>query len=140
MRNAVVETLEGDGTLTGLLTAGIYTGVEISRQETPDAFDEFRELLPCALVALDTTAPFGPHVDSANVFVRIHLYQQHGVDVIEQARRRVYALLHRVKLEPAAGEEAGCWNVFHVGDVLDVEDPGLEASMAVSRFQAVVRR
>lgn len=140
MRNAVVDVLEGDATLTALLTGGIFTGVEISRQETPDAFDAFREVKPCALVALDTTAPFGPHYDSANVFVRIHLYQAAGVDVIEQARRRIYALLHRVKLEPAAGDESGCWSVFHVGDVLDVEDPGLEASMAVSRYQAVVRR
>ena len=49
--SAIVAALQADETLAGLLPGGIYDRLsvaDVSRQATPDAFDEYQELLPCA--------------------------------------------------------------------------------------------
>lgn len=138
--SAIVAALQDDATLDGMLTGGIYDGLlvsDVSRQATPNAYDEFGELLPCALVKLESTSPAGPLHDSARTFVTVWLYAQHDLEVIEPARERVYRVLHRQKVGAAAD---GVFEVRHANDVLGAEVQGLDHPMILSRFAATVWR
>ena len=138
MIEAITTLLQGDSQLTAILTGGVYHAAEVSRQATPDAYDEWRELKPCALVRQETLTPWGPYEHSGRLFVTIWFYQRAGYDAIEAARKRVYDLLHRKRIAPESGE--GCWDVVHVNDLLDQEDPGLGVPMAMSRYVATIQR
>lgn len=135
---AIVTLLQSDATLTGILTGGVYRAKEVSRKETPNAFDSKKELLPCALVKGETATPWGPHDHSGRLYVALYFYQRSGTASIEAARARVYELLHRQKLTPEDG--TGCYEIVHTGDLLDMEDTALQAPMAVSRYQCTVQR
>jgi hypothetical protein len=137
---AMVAALQGDATLAGVLTGGIWDGLavgEISRQATPAAYDEFGELLPCALVMPESAAPAGPLPDGGRVFVMVWLYAQREYAALETARQRVYALLHRVKVGSAAD---GVFEVRHANDVLGAQVEALGTPMIASRFVATVWR
>lgn len=135
--SAMVAALQGDATLTGVLTGGIYDGLavgEVSRQATPAAYDAFGELLPCALVMPESATPAGPLPNGGREFVMVWLYAQHDYAAIETARQRVYALLHRVKV----GD--GVFEVRHANDVLGAQVQALGLPMIASRFVATVWR
>ncbi|MEW6650572.1 MAG: hypothetical protein AB1453_10335 [Chloroflexota bacterium] len=133
MRNQIRDLLAADAALAGLLSGGIHIATEINRQETPVAFDANSEVLPCALVRQETTTPAGVHPEAARVFVRIFFYQQRGMDKIDAAMARCFALLDRQRLD-------GCWEIQHADDLHDLHDPGLNCSLAMSRYLAVARR
>jgi len=138
--SAMVAALQGDATLAGVLTGGVYDGLavgEVSRQATPAAYDEFGELLPCALVMPESAGPVGPLPDSGREFVVVWLYDQHDYAVIETARQRVYALLHRVKVGTAAD---AVFDVRHANDVLGSQVQALGLPMIASRYAATVWR
>ena len=132
MREIIKERLETDPTMQGLLTGGVWATDEISRQETPEAFDVNGEILPCALVALSSEAAAGPYVEagalSARLHVALYFYQRRGYDVIDQAMARALVLLHREKLE------SGVWEVAWTDDVLDQKDDALGCSLGMSRY------
>lgn len=132
----IVEVLQADVALTGLLPGGIYQ-TEISRQTTPAAFDADSELRPCAHVRAESLVPTGPHAGSARVFVLMFFYQQDGYDAIGPARRRVFGLLHRQRFT-ADGE--AIYEVAHADDLLEAEDPALGVSMERSRYQVTIQR
>lgn len=144
MINEIHAVLAGDATLTGLLSGGVHKGTvvhEVSRQNTPGAFDANREILPCALVqqeSLVPTSPFEPYQDGARLYVLVHLYQRFGYEEIEAARKRAYALLHRTRFNSADGTK--CWRIEHSNDLLGMEDMGLNCAMEVSRYVAVIER
>lgn len=129
MRAAIKAVLEGDGTLAGLLTGGVWAGTEISRQLTAGAFDDDGEVLPCALVRLETGTPWGPYPSSGRLYVVVMFYERCGYEVIDAALERTYVLLHRSKVGGA-----GVWEVTHADDVRDVEDGALGCSMGYSRY------
>jgi hypothetical protein len=140
VRDAIYDLLSGDATLLATLTGGVYDAAqvgEISRQTTAAAFDANQELLPCALLKLGALTPVGPYVHSARLTVSIYLYELAGYTNVEVARERIYTLLHRQTVTPAAG---GCWEIVHTDDVLDVRDSALNCSLAISRFAATIRR
>jgi hypothetical protein len=137
MRDAIYGLLSGDATLMATLTGGLHTKTEISRQDTPAAFDANGEILPCALLKFETQTPWGPFAHGSRLYFSLLLYQRAGYEAIEAARQRVYALLHRQKVTPATG---GCWEIRHSSDVTDVEDGALGCSLAVGRFTATVLR
>ena len=135
----ILATLQGDATLASVLTGGLYDGTEvndISRQATPAAYDEYSELLPCAIVKPETQAPAGPHPDSSRLFVTVWFYQQSGSAAIDTARIRAYQLLHRATL---AGS-GGLWDVQHVNDLLGIEMQALGVPAIMSRYVATVNR
>lgn len=138
MIDAILTVLQGDWVLAAALPGGLHRAVEISRQATPGAFDGNGELRGCGLVKQETATPWGPHQDSGRLYVVVYFYQRSGYDSIEAARKRVYELLHRVKLRPVDG--SGCYEVRHVNDVIDVEDGALHVPMAMSRYMATVER
>ena len=137
MRAAVKAVLEGDVTLMAILTGGVHTKAEISRQGTPTAFDANEEIEPCALLKVESVTPVGPYRHSARMFLTLYWYERSGYDNIEAARARGYTLLHRTCVSPSTGS---CWEIVHGGDVLDQEDQALGCSMAVSRYVATIMR
>ena len=115
--SAILQALQNDAALMALLTGGLYDGLEvsdISRQATPDAYDEWGEMKPVGILKPESQAPRGPHPDSARLFVTLWLYQQAGSAAIDAARERAYHVLHRTIL-------AGTWEVRHANDILGVE-------------------
>ena len=136
MIDTITSVLTGDATLMSTLTGGIHRS-EISRQKTPGAYDAFQELLPSAVVKQETQSPFGPDDHTGRLFFVVWLYQQHGWDQIEAARKRIYELLQKVSL---ATSEGGIYRIDHAGDLLEMEDEALGVSMAQSRFVATVKR
>jgi len=128
LREDIQTTLAADATLAALLTGGIYAGTTISRQGTPEAFDANSELLPSALVSVETESPNGPYVTSSRLFLTVRFYQDGGYDVIDDARERVFALLNAQKVG------TNVWEILHTDDVLDQADPGLGCSLTVSRY------
>lgn len=137
MRDALYQRLTGDGTLMAVLTGGLHTQTEISRQNTPAAFDTNGEILPCGLLKFETQTPWGPFAHGSRLYFSLLLYQRAGYQAIETARQRLYALLHRQKVTPATGS---CWQIRHSSDVPDVEDAALGCSLAISRFVATILR
>lgn len=133
MIDTITALLQNDATLAAILTGGVHHVQEISRQTTPAAYDANRELKPCALVKAEAATPWGVHRDSSRLYVVIYFYDRHGYTNIEAARRRVYDLLHRVKV-------IGSYEVRHANDMLDQEDEPLGAAMAVSRFVVTMER
>jgi len=135
----ILAALQGDTTLAGILTGGLYDGTEIndiSRQATPAAYDQYSELLPCAIVKPETQAPAGPHPDGSRLFVTVWFYQQSGSAAIDAGRERAYQLLHRATL---AGS-GGLWDVRHANDLLGIEMQALDVPAIMSRYVATVNR
>lgn len=137
--SAIVSVLQGDETLAGILTGGVYDGLsvpDVSRQATPDAFDAYRELLPCALVKAESATPWGPLPDGGRLYVMVWLYAQHDFEAIDVARQRVYALLHRQRVSTTAG----IFDVRHADDVLGAEVAALGVPTIASRYVATIWR
>lgn len=128
LRDDVLAALQADAKLNMLIPGGIYAD-EITRQETPDAFDANQEIKPCASIRHETETPLGPYATSSRVFVIINFYADDDVS-LDGARERVFTLLHRQKVG------TNVWIVEHTDDVLDQVDNGLGCGMAVSRYAA----
>lgn len=141
MRTAIYNLLSADAALMATLTGGLHNAGEvgeISRQTTPEAFDANGEILPCGLLKLESTTPWGVYDDSARLYLTLMLYQRVGSDTIDVARRRIFTLLNKQVIRPV--DDGACWEVAHAGDTLDAEDQALGCSLAVSRFVATIRR
>lgn len=138
MREAIVSLLQGDATLTGHLPGGIFDAYEvdeISRQNTPGAFDGNSELQACAIVRVrGPVSVADTYTHGARQSVEIYLY-----NAPDEASERIYDLLHDTRLQPA-GATAGVWRIEHADDIAEQEDPALRASLDVSRYTAIIRR
>jgi hypothetical protein len=119
-----------------ILTGGLHTATQITRQDTAAAFDANDELLPCGLLRFGNEEPVGPYSHSAALDLDIYVYQRggSGYSSVEAARKRIYTLLHRQSVVPENG--GTCWQIRHTNDVLDTRDDVLDASLAVARFRA----
>lgn len=126
--------LIGNAPLMAALTGGVHAGVkEISRQETPEAFDENKELKPCALIKIGTEVPRGPFNRSGMVVVLIYFYQKNGNAVIESAMDQVYDLLHETKI----GSKT--WQILHSDtlhsyELAERKDQVIGGQMGLMRF------
>ncbi len=136
MRTAISDLLKHDNELTNILTGGLFDRQGISRDKTPTAWDDFKELKPCAVLTMNTRAR-RIEIGMADQFFKIYFYQQSGYDQIDLAMERTYDLLHGQRVITAKG-----WNyeILHANDFGDSEDPALLASMSFSRYQAVLLR
>lgn len=128
--------LSTDSSLLAVLTGGVHQASEISRQETPTAFDANNELLPCALLKMGTEVPVGPHIHSARTFFRIFLYAR-GAAPLETARRRLYAMLHRQRMGLSQDR---CLEIAHQDDVFDIRDDALACDLVICRFAATLMK
>jgi hypothetical protein len=158
MIQTIYDTLTADEQLMAMLSGGIHRAHQISRQRTPGAFNEYGELLPCALIKTESQTPWGPHHDSGRHYITLYLYQrnydtsqpdatglaQTGAEdindtYIEMAAKRVYSLLHRVKLIPV-DESIGCYDLRLAGELGGMMDQSLDAEMIQLRYQATIQR
>ena len=128
MKSAIAGAISSNPLLAGWLTGGVHVVREISRQATPVAFDADGEILPCALVKVETETPAGPDDYAGRQFITISLYERSGFGVIDLAVAQLYSLLHRAKV-------SGAWEVRHADDVRDQVDEALGCSMALCRYQ-----
>lgn len=131
LRDSILQMLQSDAALILTLTGGVHSGTEISRQNTPTAFDANLELKPCALLKMSTDGPIAPHNFGARTFFSVMFFQRDGWAQIEAAKERVFVLLHFQKV----GE--GVWEIHHTDDVLDTRDDALAAALIISRFEVI---
>jgi hypothetical protein len=134
VREIIRAFLEADAALLAMLPGGIFAEIEISRLNTPAAFDANKELQACANVKLETRSPVGPHPDCAQQFFAVTIYQLSGFTVIDQAVQRVYELLHGQKISSLIYE------VQLVDTIPEAFDYALNCSMALSRFVATYKQ
>lgn len=120
--------------LAELLPGGQYSAIgvgEISRQFTPDVFDNNQELQPCALVKMGTEVPFGPYPESARAIVQIFFYQRNATQDIDDAMAIVFPLLNYKKIG------AGTWRIEYENAAWNQPDDVLNANMHIMRFAAI---
>lgn len=127
--------LQANAPLVALLTGGIHNDVEeISRQNTPTAFDANQELKPCALIKLGTEIKSGPYERSVNSPVIIYFYQRAGYNEIEQAMEKAYDLLNDKQIG------SGVWQLIFDISVPQQRDVALDVPLGMHRFVAVRHR
>lgn len=127
--------LEGDGTVAGLLTGGIFAEREIKRTQTGSPpFDGNGEIEPCCNIKEETEIPVRPHHHSHRMFVAIYFYERAGYAAIQPAADKVYELLHRQKI---GNDGDRIFEVFHSTTLSDLEEEALDASMIISRYEVV---
>lgn len=135
----VQAVLDADATLAAVLTGGVYAQDsvgEISRQNTPGAFDGNAELLPCALVGEGTETPRGPYRhagsgDSVQTPIIIYFYEREGYVNTSTAMERVLTLLNRQRIG------SGTWRLEYESSIRNQADQTLEASLEMMRFVGV---
>ena len=128
-RSDLITFLESDPAFNGLMTGGIYSADEISRQITPDAFGSNKEIKPCCLVKIENQSPNGPYRHSSKGYLVLWFYQRSGYDQIDLALLRAYQLLHRSK------PLANLWSIQHAEDSGDHRDEALDSSLRYSRLE-----
>lgn len=128
----IKDALEADDDLMDLLTGGIFHEVEeISRQNTPGAFDANSELQPCALIKFNTETPLRSGYKSAvNDPVTIYFYQLQGYDVIEPAMDLAFTIINEQKIG------TGIWNIEFDIAVKQQRDTALDCALGSLRFVA----
>lgn len=134
-----VDTLTNDATLLALLPGGLYDGrtvQEVSRQNTPAAYDEWQEIRPCGLIKAESQTPWGPLHDGSRLYVAVWLYAQSSYTALDAARERIYALLHRKQLST----DAGIFDVRHANDMPGMEAPAMPATLTVCRYYVTAMR
>ena len=136
----VFTVLSEDEILFGLLTGGMYSGSgengvrEVSRQNTPTAFDANSKILPCMLVVSNTDLRSGPYARSIITTFSIYFYQLKGFDVIEQAMARCYDLLNEQRI----GTQI--WEIVFSNSVENQNDIALDCSLSTQRYVATRMR
>ena len=124
--------LQQDGTLVALLTGGIHNDVEeISRQNTPGAFDANKELKPCALVKYNTELPLrSGYLRAVQTPVTIYFYQRQGYNVIEQAMDLAFNKLNETQIG------TNVWSLEFDIAVNQQRDTALDCALGSLRFIA----
>lgn len=132
LASEIKTALTADTVLMALLTGGIFNDVEeISRQNTPDAFDSNKEIKPCALIKLPNEVPTGPYKTSVRTAFVIYFYQRSGYDVIGSAMVLAYADLNEKQIG------TNVWNIEFVSAVHQQRDQALDCPLGSLRFSAV---
>ena len=135
----VAAVLQANVALMAILTGGIYEQDEvgeISRQDTPSAFDNNKELKPCVLIAEGTELRRGGIDDddsgtSVQTPISIFFYERSGYSTIAAAMEASFALLNGKKIGSAT------WRVEYENSIKNQKDTALNASLGVQRFMVV---
>lgn len=132
LSDAIKTALENDAALMALLTGGVHIEVEeISRQNTPTAFDANKELLPCALVKEGTELPLrSGYLRAVNAPFTIYFYQRQGFGTIEAAMDLAYDDLNEQKVG------TNVWNIEFDIRVNQQRDTALDCALGSLRFVA----
>jgi hypothetical protein len=124
--------LESNDDLMDILTGGVHCDVEeLSRQNTPGAFDSNGEIQPSALVKLGVEIPTGPFVRAAQCPVIIYFYDRQGFANIDAAMGLVFDQLN----ETQTGDRV--WNLAFSNSVYNQRDVALDCALSTLRFVAI---
>ena len=127
--------LEDNDDLMTLLTGGIFNEVEeVSRQNTPEAFDANGEIQPCALIKLGVETKTGPHARSVRTPFRIYFYQRQGYDVIDPAMNLVFDDLNDKQIG------ARVWNIEYGSEINQQRDQALDCALESQVWNAIRNR
>ncbi len=132
---AVTGLISNTTELTGLLPGGIHQQEEISRQETPAAFDADLELQPCLLIKTAVYPLPRPHKRAARLIFSFYVYQRDGIGTINQVLDQLYALLH-----DNSDDICGAWQIRQGSEVRDQKEPALESSMGMATYEAIANQ
>ena len=131
MADDVLTALQADHALVGMLTGGIYIDLqEINRQYAPDAFDDNKEIKPCALIKFGNEIQMQGYINSVQTPFTIYVYQRFGYDVINAALEAIYEDLNWQKIG------AHTWNVEFDTSVTNERDDTLDCALGTIRFVA----
>jgi len=124
--------LLADAPLVALLTGGIFNDVEeISRVNTPGAFDANKEIKPCALIKHNTELPLrSGYLRAVNDPFTVYFYQRQGYNVIEQAMDLVFNDLNETNIG------TGVWSIEFDVAVKQQRDVALDCALGSLRFVA----
>lgn len=142
LRETIVAALAADATLSTLLPGGIIdSGTLPSDGLTVDNMpqDANGMLNPCAVVRLRGSNPigYGPH-DAERQFAEIYVYHPSDYRVIDRAKRRIKAVLHRAYFGSTDNE--GLAFLSWAGDIGESYDEGLFSKMDRPRFEINLTR
>lgn len=128
----VKSALEANAPLMAVLTGGIHNDVEeISRQNTPTAFDENLELEPCALIKYGTEIPLTSGMkNSVQTPLTIYFYERSGYANIESAMGMAFDLLNGNKIGTSV------WRIEFDVAVYQQRDTALDCALGSLRFVA----
>lgn len=132
--------LSADSVLSTLMTGGIYKGSgsagvrEITRQNTPSAFDSDKKIKPCMLIVSNTDVRTGPYPRSIFNTFSIYFYQWRGYDKIEPAMAKTFDLLNEQRIG------AKVWEIIFSNAVENQNDPALDCSLSTQCYIATRER
>ena len=128
----VKTTMTNNSPLMAILTGGVFNDVEeISRQNTPGAFDGNKELMPCALIKYGTEIPLTSGYDSAvQTPLTIYFYERSGYANIEPAMGLTFDLLN------ASQVGTNVWRIEFDNAVYQQRDTALDCPLGSLRFVA----
>jgi hypothetical protein len=132
LSDEVKAVLQADTPLMALLTGGVHNDVEeISRQGTAAAFDEYGEILPCALIKVGTEIPLrSGYLSAVQTPLTIYLYQRAGYDHIEPALSYIFTDLNEKKIGTKV------WSIEFDAMVNQQRDTALDCALGSLRFVA----
>lgn len=131
MREAVKAALEADSALNAILTGGIFDAGELDRvgltPSTPGLYDNQGQLKSCAVIRWRTSDLKEIVANSERRFFEVWLFEDRGWEDIENAKRRIKALLHRKQVVSA--NEGLCFMNWagDLGEFVDDEMGGASA-------------
>lgn len=131
LADTIKTVLENDATFAALATGGVHAEPEISRQDTPTAFDANSEIKPCCLVKLGTITQSAQIRPATRKFIELYFYEYKnaGTDSIDSMADRAYALLHDTR-------QAGTARVYFDTATPDIPESALSASMRLAVYVA----
>lgn len=132
LQSDIQTALESDSALMAILTGGIHIDVEeISRQNTPGAFDANGEVKPSALIKLGVESRLrSGYVTSVNTPFTIYFYQRQGYGAIGPAMDLAFADLSEQKIG------GNVWNIEFDIAVNQQRDTALDCALSSLRFVA----
>lgn len=132
LQSELKAALEADTALMAILTGGIHIDVEeISRQNTPTAFDANLEIKPCALLKLSTESRLRSALTtSVNTPFVVYFYQRQGYSSIASAMSLAFADLSEMKIGTRV------WNIEFDIAVHQQRDTALDCALGSLRFIA----
>lgn len=132
LSDEIKTALEADLALMSLLPGGFFNDVEeISRQNTPGAFDANGEIQPCGLIKFNTELPLrSGYLSAVNTPYTIYFYQRQGYDVIDQAMSLAFVDLNEQKIG------TNVWNHEFDIAVSQQRDAALDCALGSLRFVA----
>lgn len=125
--------MEADSALMAILTGGVHDDFEeISRQNTPTAFDADKEIKPCALIKYNTEIPFSAAkiANAVQTPLTIYFYERSGYANIASAMVLTFALINDSQIG------TNVWRLEFDIAVYQQRDTALDCPLGSLRFVA----